>query len=50
LSELNDNDFELMPRETREMELDWRSSNSGRQAKGTLIVKAANSAEMRLAF
>jgi beta-mannosidase len=50
LSELSDNDFELMPHQSREIELDWRSSNAGRAAKGTLIVKAANSAETRLAF
>jgi hypothetical protein len=49
-SELTDNDFELMPRERRDMELEWRSSNPGRTARGTLIVKAANSAETRLAF
>jgi hypothetical protein len=50
LRELSDNDFELMPHESREMELEWRNSNSGRQANGMLIVKAANSAEARLAF
>jgi hypothetical protein len=50
LSELSDNDFELLPHETRELELDWRSSNVGQPAKGTLIVKAANSVETRLAF
>ena len=50
LGELSDNDFELMPHESREMELEWRNSNSGRQANGMLIVKAANSAEARLAF
>ncbi len=50
LSELSDNDFELMPHESREMELEWRSSHAGRAAKGILIVKAANSAETWLAF
>jgi beta-mannosidase len=50
LSELSDNDFELMPHESREIELEWRSSKAGRPARGTLIVKAANSEETRLAF
>ncbi len=50
LSEFSDNDFELMPRETREIELEWRGAKSGRPVKGTLIVKAANSVETRLAF
>lgn len=50
LSELSDNDFELMPHESREMELEWRGSKVGGRAKGTLIVKAANSAEARVAF
>jgi hypothetical protein len=36
LSELNDNDFELMPRETREMELDWRSSNYRSAGEGNI--------------
>jgi beta-mannosidase len=50
LSELNDNDFELLPNEFREIELNWRSSSSNPQAKGILIVDAANAAEARLAF
>jgi hypothetical protein len=50
LSELNDNDFELMPHESRDLELEWRNSKVGGRAKGALIVKAANSTETRLAF
>jgi len=50
LMELSDNDFELLPNESREIELDWRSSSSNPRATGTLIVNAANAAEALLDF
>jgi hypothetical protein len=50
LAELSDNDFELLPHETREIEIEWRSSTSNQQATGILIVDAANAREAQLAF
>jgi beta-mannosidase len=50
LTELSDNDFELLPNESREIEINWRTSITGEQASGTLIVDAANAPEVRLAF
>jgi hypothetical protein len=50
LTEMSDNDFELLPNETREIELSWRSGSASPQAAGTLIVNAANAPEARLAF
>jgi beta-mannosidase len=49
LTELNDNDFELMPGESRDIAIDWRSAGSTRVG-GTLIVDAANAPEARLSF
>ena len=50
LAEMSDNDFELMPDESREIELDWRTSGTGAATTGTLIVNAANAGETRLTF
>jgi hypothetical protein len=50
LAELSDNDFELLPNESREIELTWRTSTPNQQTAGTLIVDAANAPEARLAF
>jgi beta-mannosidase len=50
LTEMSDNDFELMPGETKEIGVDWRNSGSGGRASGTLIVDAANASEARLSF
>ncbi len=50
LTEMSDNDFELMPNESREIELSWRSVAASAQAAGTLIVNAANAPEARLEF
>jgi hypothetical protein len=50
LTEMSDNDFELMPGETKEIGVDWRSSGSGGRASGTLIVDASNAPEARLSF
>jgi hypothetical protein len=50
LAEFNDNDFELMPNESRDIELTWRTSTSNQQVAGKLVVNAANAPEARLAF
>jgi len=50
LTEMSDNDFELLPEESREIDLNWRSSSTNPQAAGTLIVNAVNAAEARLDF
>ena len=50
LAELSDNDFELLPNESREIELTWRTSTTTAHANGTLIVNAANAPETQLAF
>ncbi len=50
LAEFNDNDFELMPNETREIELTWRTTDPKQQVAGALVVNAANAPEVRLAF
>jgi beta-mannosidase len=49
LAELSDNDFEMLPNETREIDLTWRTSNE-KTATGTLIVNAANAPAVSLAF
>ena len=50
LAELNDNDFELSPNETRDVELRWRSTNSQAEVHGTWNLNAANAAETRQPF
>jgi hypothetical protein len=50
LAELSDNDFEMLPNESREIELMWRIKGASQQATGSLIVNAANAPEVRLAF
>ena len=50
LVEMSDNDFELMPREAREIELTWRNSGPGPKAAGGVVVNAANAGEVRVAF
>jgi hypothetical protein len=50
VAELSDNDFELMPNETREIDLTWRSSTPSETVAGTLVVNAVNAPESRLAF
>jgi beta-mannosidase len=49
LAESSDNDFEMLPNESKEIDLTWRTSDK-KQAKGLLIVNAANAPEVRLAF
>jgi hypothetical protein len=50
LAELSDNDFEMLPNESREIELMWRIKGASQQATGSLIVNAANAPEVRLTF
>jgi hypothetical protein len=50
LAEFSDNDFEMMPNESREIELNWRTSAANQQVAGQLVVNAANAPEARLAF
>jgi len=49
VAELSDNDFEMLPGEAREIELTWRVKG-GAAAAGSLVVNAANAAEVRVAF
>jgi beta-mannosidase len=49
LAESSDNDFEMLPNESKEIDLTWRTSDK-KQAAGTLIVNAANAPEVRLDF
>lgn len=47
--EFSDNDFELLKRQSKEIELRWRGVDPT-HAGGTLIISAANSPETRLPF
>ena len=49
IAELSDNDFELLPNESREIELTWKTT-AQQKAAGALVVNAANAPETRLAF
>ena len=50
LAEMSDNDFELVPGESREIELSWKTAAPDGKAAGTLVVNAANAPETRLTF
>lgn len=50
LAELSDNDFEMLPGETREIELHWRASDPQGAAHGALVLDAANAPEVRQEF
>jgi hypothetical protein len=50
IEELSDNDFELLPNESREIELRWRSNNPQVEVHGAWVLDAANAAELRQAF
>ena len=50
LAEFNDNDFELLPGESKEIDLTWKTSTPNQQVSGTLVVNAANAPETRMAF
>lgn len=48
LTEFTDNDFELLPNESREIVVEWRSKFQGEIPNGELIVDAANAGLIRL--
>jgi hypothetical protein len=50
MAEMSDNDFELLPGESREIQLNWKTAPASQPASGTLIVNAANAAQTRLTF
>jgi beta-mannosidase len=50
LFELSDNDFEMLPGETREIELRWRASNLQARAHGMWVLDASNAPEARKEF
>ena len=50
LAEMSDNDFEMLPYESREIDLTWRTTDPKQQVAGTLVVNAGNAPEVRLAF
>jgi len=50
LAELSDNDFELMPGESREIEVSWRAAAAGQKVTGTLVVDAANAPATKVEF
>jgi hypothetical protein len=46
----SDNDFELLPIDARDIDLEWRTSGAQQQTAGTVIVNAANAPDARMAF
>ena len=50
LAQMSDNDFEMMPGESREIELSWKPATPAEKAAGTLVMEAVNAPETRLAF
>ncbi len=50
VAEMSDNDFELMPGESREIELTWKTAARTEKVAGTLVVDAMNAPETKLAF
>ena len=50
LAELSDNDFELLPNESRVIELSWQKTTPNQIVAGTLVVNAANAPEAKFAF
>jgi hypothetical protein len=49
-AELSDNDFEMLPGETREIELRWRSNDLHAGVRGAWVLAAANAPEARREF
>jgi beta-mannosidase len=49
-AELSDDDFELLPHETREIELQWHGREQRGKTHGSCIIDAANAPEVRLTF
>jgi beta-mannosidase len=50
LAELSDNDFEMLPGETREIELRWRTGDPHTGVHGAWVLDAANAPEARREF
>jgi len=50
VAQMSDNEFELMPGESREIELTWKTDAPDGKVAGTLVVDAMNAPEARLAF
>jgi len=48
--EFSDNDFEMLPRESKEIELETRTGSPDQSMAWTLIVSAANASEATLAY
>jgi hypothetical protein len=48
--EFSDNDFELMPKESKEIEFESQNENGDQSKAWTLIVNAANAPETTLPF
>ena len=46
----SDNDFELLPNDARDIDLEWRTSGAQQQTAGTVIVSAVNAPDARMAF
>ena len=49
-AELSDNDFEMLPGETHEIELRWRSGDPEAAVHGVWVLEAANAPEIRREF
>lgn len=50
LTEESDNDFELLPKESKQIDVTWRSSAVDHHVAGTLTVTAANAPETHINF
>jgi hypothetical protein len=50
LTEFSNGDFELLPGESKEIEVEWRTTDPNQPATGILVVAAANAPETRLAL
>lgn len=50
IAELSDNDFELLPRESKEIEFESRGGSDGQSIPWVLTVSAANASEATLSF
>jgi beta-mannosidase len=50
LTEFSDNDFELLPNETKDIDVDWWSKTPDVQPHGSFVANAENANEVQLAF
>jgi hypothetical protein len=48
--EFSDNDFEMLPKESKEIELEARAGSPDQSMDRTLIVSAANASDTTLAY